>query len=298
MSTSRGRVHASTLDAEGAELGDAHLARWLDELLPPGPCLVWAGGMTLAAVLAGDRRRPVLLVEPRAADLEDAGRRIRPGVRLTGVEALDAGQPFASAVIVAGADDDLELVLRSLLDGPADRSPDRPPLDEPVVAVVAEPTGVATVLTALERWGRPAVVARQHLRLASTLGIDGGAAPAECLEPRDGEATAVVIVSGSVPLASAPEGSVLVGPDAGPTRAWAEAEWVRQSIRQVDAELRAVDAVRLEELEARLQEAEQRRHELEAYADGLERRVADLEGSTSWRVTAPMRWVSDRTRRS
>ena len=59
----------------------------------------------------------------------------------------------------------------------------------------------------------------------------------------------------------------------------------------------AEDAVRLADLTERTTTAERRVDELEVHVEGLQRRIHDLEASTSWRVTAPLRWASERARR-
>jgi hypothetical protein len=281
-STRAGEEPSSTLDAEAAEVGQAHLARWLDELLPPGPCLVWAGGTTLAAVLATDRRRSVLLVEPHAGEREEASRRSRPGVALGGPDAVGDGMTFDSGVIVADADGDAGVVER--LVGGA--------LRDAVVAVVADPADATWVVPALEAAGRRPTTVGQHLRLASVVVADDHPLPAGWLGLTEGEPDAVIVLDGADA-----HPSILIGRDAGPTPSWADLDWLRRSIREVDAELRAVDAVRLGHLEAQLTAAEQQRAELEARVASLQQRIAELEGSTSWRVTAPLRWVSDRTTR-
>src|SRR5688572_6033138 len=98
MPSARPDAPPPTVDAEMAELGRAHLARWLDEVLPPGPCLVWAGGTSLASLLAADGRRAVLLIEPATADLEAATRRGSPGVALGGPDHVHEYKRFDSAV--------------------------------------------------------------------------------------------------------------------------------------------------------------------------------------------------------
>jgi hypothetical protein len=271
-----------TVDAEAAELGRAHVARWLDEVLPSGSCLVWAGGVTLASVLATDGRRAVLLVEPAVGDLEEATRRPRVGVTLGGADALDPGDRYASGVIVAGRGP-LAPLLDRVLDGP---------LRDAVVAVVVDPAGRDEVVAALEAAGRPSVTVPQHLRLASTLGSHDAPLPAATLGGPQDEPMTLIVLTGAVPAPS-----VLVGSDAGPTRSWADVEWVQRCIRDVDAELRAVDAVRIDELEAEATAAARREHDLEVNVDGLQRRIDDLEASTSWRLTAGLRWASDRARR-
>jgi hypothetical protein len=282
-STKAGEESPSTLAAEATELGQAHLARWLDELLPPGPCLVWAGGMTLAAVLAADRRRPVLLVEPRERAREDSARRPRPGVTSGGADAVADGMRFDSGVIVAGADAAVPLIEQLVVGA----------LRDATVAVVVEPGQVDRVVAALEAMDRRPTAVRQHLRLASTLGADDRPASSQCLSPAEDQPSTVVVLVGVEALPS-----VLVGRDAGPTRAWAEVEWVRRSIRELDAELQAVDRARIDELEAQVAGAAQRLAELEARAAGLQQRIAEVEGSTSWRMTAPLRRLSDRVKRS
>lgn len=280
-STRAGGEPSSTFDDEVSEVGQAHLARWLDEQLPPGPCLVWGGGMTLAAVLATDRRRSVLLVEPHARAREEASRRSRPGVALGGADAVDEGLTFDSGVIVARPDQAsvVEQLLAGALRGAA-------------VAVVVDPADADQVVAALEASDRRPTTVRQHLRLASVVGADDRPLPADWLGLTEGEPDTVIVLDGAET-----HPSVLIGRDAGPTPAWADLDWLRRSIREVDAELRAVDAVRLGELEEQLTAAEHRRAELEARAASLQQRIAELEASTSWRVTAPLRWVSDRTTR-
>ncbi len=270
----------STLAAEGRELAQAHLARWLDELLPPGPCLVWAGGVTLAAVLAADRRRTVLLVEPRTADVEEATRQARAGVMVRGADAIADGRRFASAVIMAGTDAGSESALWSSVVDAA-------------VAVVSDARSAEAVAARLEAVGRRSIVVRQHIRLSSTLDSDGVADYVDRLPGTGAEEAATVIVLAGVEARP----SVLIGPDAGPSRWGAELDDLRQSIRQVDEELHADHVVRINELEAKVSEAGVRYRALETHAVGLQQRIDDLEGSTSWRLTTPLRWVADRARR-
>ena len=279
-SSPSGAEPTTTLAAEGRELVQAHLARWLDERLPPGPCLVWAGGVTLASVLAADRRRTVLLVEPRAADREAVTRQACAGVIVRDAEAIDDDERFASAVIVAGADAGAEAAPWAAVGDAA-------------VAVVADPSAAEAVVTRLEADGRHPVVVHQHVRLSSTLGADGLAGDVHRLAGSDpGDAATVLVLAG---VDAQP--SVLIGPAAGPSRWGSELDELRRSIRQVDQELHAEHVVRIAELEAEVRNAGVRHGALETHAEGLQQRIDDLEGSTSWRLTRPLRWVSDRARR-
>lgn len=269
-----------TVDAEATELAGAHLARWLDDLLPPGPCLVWAGGVTLASALATDGRRAVLLVEPRPAALEAAARTPRAGVTLA--EAPADGLRFVSAVVIADPDAP-EAGLDPLLRGP---------LEDAAVAVVTDPTGARAVSACLVAGGRTATTVDQHVRLASTIGTDDRPQIARSLGAPADAPDAVVVLAG---IDGRP--SVLVGSDAGPSRRWGQVEWVRHSLRDVDVELRADDTTRIEALEEEVDHGARRAEELEVHIDGLQRRIDDLEGSTSWRLSAPLRWLSDRATR-
>jgi len=245
----------------------------------------------LASVLAADRRRTVLLVEPAPGDLEEATRQARAGVGLGGPEDVTDQSRFVSGVVIAGSDDLGPLLPRLLLGA----------LSEAVIAIVTDARHADSVAAVLLASGRPATAIPQHLRLASTLGTDHPSTMADELSllGRDHDPTAVVVLAG---IEARP--SVFLGRDAGPARQWAEADWVRQSMRRVDAELRADDAVRIDELTSDLAESERQRQELDQqhrelaqHAAGLQGRIRDLEASTSWRLTVPLRWISDRVKR-
>lgn len=433
-------MEPGTIAAELDDLSRAHLAQWLDATLPPGPCLVWAGGMTCAAVLAADERRAVLLVEPRPADLETAARRPRPGVALGGPDALATHERFASAVIVDRAPIDprvppepaapshgavaspgptaLSAADHRSTDRPGSTGPpspgespasapgepvtDRPPangqgraaggaladprqsadpaatgalpdpggsahpaaaadghvrvvdaadvavgvlgvldapaLDQAVVVVIATPARAEVIRARLEQRGEgPGALLRvlhQDVRLASTIEpaeLDGPAGPTTPVTtPAATPVTTLLITGPNSPGSSGTAGTrsdssetvrvgsthragqgalgrhddlaagppaVRLGPDAGPARWWADQEALRATLRSLDEELRSEGAERIRALTDDLEAAERRVAELTAHTDGLQRRIDDLEASTSWRVSAPLRWVADRARR-
>ena len=190
----------------------------------------------------GARRRPAPSRPAGRAPRRRSGGRRPPqpgrGRRSPASKRLDAGQRVAARVIVAAPTMISSVVRRSLLDGPTAHP--TAPLDEPVVAVVAEPTAVAAVLHRTRATGPTAVVARQHLRASRR--------PSASMEvPRRPSAsslatarpTAVVIVSGSCHRHRRHEDPCWWVRTRSDAARVGDVEWVRRSIRQVDAELRA-----------------------------------------------------------
>jgi hypothetical protein len=293
-----------------ADLAAEHRIRWLAAVLPEGPCVVVAGGASLASALAADGRRAVVLVERSAARAEVASRTVAPGVRILhgALDAIDlAPRSFAGAVVVLTPAYDCVTTVEAaddLVDG------------QGVIAVVAPPSLAVRARAALERTPRTLTSLEQIVRAASCIGVDdapvvagnwAGTSPAA--------AEAVVLIAGT---AGAP--SALLGPDTGPTTLRASVDDLVNGATAAHTRARSAerDAARVADVRRLLLEAEQAidavpelqagldatrarlvRYEAElgdanARASAHAARVEELLASTSWNVTAPMRWLSEK----
>jgi hypothetical protein len=300
-----------------ADLAAEHRARWLGSVLPEGPCLLVAGGALLASALAADGRRAVVLVERTAARVEVASRSVAPGVRIVhgSVDRVDLGPAtFASAVVLLSPAHDSVTEVQAagdLVDG------------QGAIAVVAAPGLAARARAALEGTGRTVSSFEQLVRAASCIGV--GEAPVlagSWAATSPAAAEAVVLIAGA---AGAP--SALLGPDTGPTTLRAGLEELVNGVTAAETRARSAerDAGRVADVRRLLLDAEQAvdvvpglharldatRAELDATREHVVRldvelaaanarasahaaRVQELVASTSWNVTAPMRWLSDR----
>jgi hypothetical protein len=248
-------------------------------VLPRGSCVLWGGGPTLATVLAADRRS-VLLIEPRIGDREEAARRAGPGVLVQGPDALDDDTTADSVVVIAGTEgpSGLEAVLA------------RPVGRTAALAVVTDADGEAAVSGALQAAGREVLVARNHLRMASTLAFSEPEPTTSPLVRSLGDGAgfepSAVVVLASVDVAP----SVAIGADAGPAAWWSDTLALQHTLEELDEQLTASHVTRERELEQALADVEQRWHD-------AEQRLAALLASTSWRVTGPLRRASDIVKR-
>lgn len=285
---------AAPFSAELDDLAHTHLATWLAEVLPTGPCLVWGGGPSLASVLTAAGDRTVLLVEPTTAGAEHASRHLSPGVRaqpppsgsLTRSDDLPGRGSYASAFVLLTADGDAHELVTSIAGHLA---------SDAAIAVRAAPGTGADVLATLEGLGWEAAVVHQEIRSASCLALQNHEfthppAPAHHLpgiEPRTIEAD--IVLAGTVATPS-----VLLGGDASPERWWQDREDLVTHLRSMDQQLLTDDMRRIEELEAALSAT---RADAEQQATESAQRIEELLGSTSWRMTAPVRRVSQALRR-
>jgi hypothetical protein len=270
-------VDETTIAAELDDLLGAHQASWLSEVLPAGSCLVWAGGPTLAAVLAADATRTVLLIEPEERALEGALRLASSGTQVRGPGALGDLADFASVVVALHGHPDPRELLEPIL---ARHRADAP------VAVIASPEAAPAVLEALAADGRSGSIVAQHLRLSSSIALGSEAVQVQGLEGSQHASPAAVIVVSEIE----PAPSVLLGRDAGPTQWWTDVDRVHATLHRLDLELRTAEVVRIDELDAALTEAN-------ALASERMDRIHELLASTSWRLSAPVRWVIDAKRR-
>jgi len=296
-----------------ADLAAEHRARWLAAVLPHGPCMVVAGGAALASTLAADSRRAVVLVEHNAARVEVASRVVAPGVRVLhgSPHEIDLARgSFASAVVV----------LSSAYGGvtAVDTADDLVARDG-AIAVVAAPRLAADAGAALRRTGRTVTAFDQVVRAVSCIGVSEAPVVADAWAATSPAATeGVVLIAGA---AGAP--SALLGPDTGPTTLRASIDDLVNGVTAAHTRARRAerDAARAGDVRRLLLEAEQAidsvpdlhagldacRAELVRYdaelaaanarASAHAMRVEELLASTSWKVTAPMRRLSDRIHR-
>jgi hypothetical protein len=296
-----------------ADLAAEHRARWLAAALPEGPCMVVAGGAALASTLAADGRRAVVLVERSPARVEVASRIVAPGVRVLhgAPDELDLARgSFAGAVVV----------LSPAYDGvTAVDAADELVARDGAIAVVAAPRQAADAGAALGRTGRTITSFDQLVRAASCIGV--GEAP---VAAGTWAATTPATIEAVVLLAGAEGGpSALLGPDTGPTTLRASVDDLVNGVTAAHTRARRAerDAARIGDVRRLLLEAEQAidsvpdlrarldatRAELARYdaelaaanarASAHAMRVQELLTSTSWKVTAPVRWLSDRIHR-
>jgi hypothetical protein len=316
-------THAGAL----VDLAAEHRARWLATVLPEGPCLLVAGGALLASALAADGRRAVVLVERSAARVEVASRTVSPGVRILhgALDRVDlAPATFASAVVVASPAYDCVAAVEA-----ADDLVSR----HGAIAVVAAPRLAARAQSALERTGRTTSSFDQRVRAASCIGVgESPVVAGTSATTVPAAAEDVVLIAG---VAGVP--SALLGPDTGPTTLRASVDGLVNGVTAAHTRARSAerDAARVGDVRRLLLEAEQAidvvpdlharldatradldatRADLDATRADLVRleaelatanarasanatRVEELLASTSWNVTAPMRWLSDRIHR-
>jgi hypothetical protein len=268
-----------------ADLAAAHRMAWLAQVLPPGPCLVWAGGPSLAAALAGDGSRTVLLLEPTARGAERALAEGAPGVTVrhapdvASSPALD-GAGFASLVVVLAPDDDPRRLLPPLVERSHQRG---------AIAVVDRHGRWQAALDVLRGLGRAPDVVHQAVRTASCIAVADDpvtATPETSLAPDASDA--VLLVDGL-----SPDPSVLLGDAAGPP-AWTQsADEAVAALRRFDEQVRTEQIARIRELEAALAAADAERAAAQHVADDRGLQIDALLSSTSWRISAPARWASD-----
>lgn len=313
-----------------ADLAAEHRARWLGTALPDGPCLVVAGGALLASALAADGRRPVVLVERTAARVELALRTVAPGVRVVhgALDRIDlAPATFTSAVVilspacdcvtdVQAADD---LVGRhgaiAVVAAPRLAARARTALERTGRAVssfeqllrAASCIGVGEAPVVAGSWAATSPAAAEAaVLIAGTVGV-----PSALLGPDTGPTTLraidelvdeVTAADGRAPsverdtarvadvrrlvLEAEQAIDVVLGLHSRLDATRADLDATRADLDATRADLDATCA-QLARLDAELAAAKAR-------ASALTTRVDELLASSSWNVTAPMRWLSDR----
>lgn len=275
--------------------------------------MVVAGGAALASVLAADGGRAVVLVERSAARVEVASRIVAAGVRVLhgAPDELDlARASFASAVVVLSPAYDAVTAVEAADDLVA---------RDGAIAIVAAPRLADDAGAALGRTGRTVTSFDQLVRAASCIGVGEAPVVAGTWAATSPAATeAVVLIAGAVGAPSA-----LLGPDTGPTTLRASIDDLVNGVTAAHTRARRAerDAARVGDVRRLLLEAEQAidsvpdlharldasRAELVRYdaelaaanarASAHAMRVEELLTSTSWRLTAPVRWLSDRIHR-
>jgi hypothetical protein len=313
-----------------ADLAVEHRARWLGTVLPDGPCLVVAGGALLASALAADGRRPVVLVERTAARVELALRTVAPGVRIVhgALDRIDlAPATFASAVVIlspacdsvtdvqavddlVGRQADLAVVAAPRLAARARAALERTgravsSFEQLVRAASCIGVGEAPVLAGSWAATSPAA-AEATVLVAGTVGV-----PSALLGPDTGPTTlrAIDDLVDGVTSADGRAGSAErdAARVADVRRLVLEAEQAIDMVpglhSRLDATRADLDATRadldatradLDATRARLVRLDAELATAKACASALATRVDELLSSTSWNVTAPMRWLSDR----
>lgn len=278
------------------DLALSHRAAWLADVLPPGPCLLWGVDVSLATTLAADGTRTVLLLERTEAGVEAAAHGLGSGVAVRHAPAVDTGDSgstadpgplpdgLASAVIDTTSDHEPAAQVGTLLGRLADST---------ALVVVTAPGGGAAMAAELDARGRPGSVHVQELRTASCIAVghDPDVVPGlgELL-PADAQVD--VVLAGV-----APQPSVLLGGDAGPAVGLRSRDELVAELRDLDEQIGRAETLRVHELEADLATEQAARAELERALATRDGHIAELLGSTSWRLTAPVRWVSDTVRR-
>lgn len=276
---------AAPFEAELVDLAAEHRMAWLADLLPSGPCMLWAGGPSAAATIAADGSRTTLLLEPTERATEVALAHGAPGVIVQHAP-TDVGGPtiarqgFASVVVMSREEDDLGTLLPCLLAHALARC---------AVVVVDRHGHADLAMEVLRGSGRDPSVVRQVLRSASCIEVDDQPVtirPETATRPITDEAVFVVVGVTSEP-------SVLLGGDAGPARWLGDATAAIVSLRSFDEQIGTVDVRRIHELERALADAEHTSAELGRLATDRADQIEALLGSTSWRISAPARWASD-----
>lgn len=266
-------------------LAAAHRMTWLAHVLPPGACLLWAGGPSLAAAIAGDGSRTVLLLEPTVRGTERALAEGAPGVvvrHAPHVRSTPAAEPgeFASLVVVPTADDHLADLLPPLVERLHPRG---------AIAVVDEHGAWQEAVDLLRRLDREPAVVHQAVRAASCIAVTDepvSATPETALAP-DTDST-VLVLDG---LAVAP--SVLLGGPAGPPTWTDDATEAVAALRRFDEQVVEERVARIRELETALAAEQAERAAAQHQADDRALQIDALLSSTSWRMSAPARRASD-----
>lgn len=269
-----------------ADLASAHRMTWLAQVLPPGACLMWAGGPSLAAAVATDGSRTVLLLEPAPGGAERALAQGAPGVSVGDarsprqIAATDAG-PFASLVVALDEQDDPTEVLPPLVAAVHERG---------AIAILHPGSTWPDTVAVLRGLGRHAAVVRHSIRVASCLGVRDEPVPAvpDAALHADSDDAFVVITDG---LPEDP--SVLLGGPAGPPAWVADADQAIDVLRRFDEQVSAERLARVRALEGALAETEAALAAVRLEADDLARQLDAVLTSTSWRLSAPGRWASD-----
>lgn len=269
-----------------ADLATAHRMVWLAQVLPPGACLMWACGPSLAAAVAGDGSRTVLLLEPAPGGAERALAQGAPGVSVRDAQAYgrtsqNGAEPFASLVVALDEHDDPAEVLPGLLGRLHRRG---------AIAVVHEGDTWPDTLELLQGAGRRPSIVHQGMRVASCIGVGDDlvtAVPDASLHV-DADDPFVIVTDGLLA-----EPSVLLGGPARPP-VWAtDAEEAVDTLRRFDEQVSAERLTRVRELEGALAAVEADLAAAHLESRDLALQLEAVLTSTSWRLSAPGRWASD-----
>lgn len=287
-----GHSIAPTFVRELDDLAASHLAVWLAAILPPGPALLWCCERQVAATLAHDGRRPVVLLEQREGAVAEALRLGAPGVRVVNA-------PAGAAIV------DLEMGGFTGLVVSCDRLPDDGgavlsqlvalSTDDSVICLVADSGIDPSVVAAL---GRAPSSLEQVVAACSWIGHDS-IPPGEELvagvrqvgDPAGRTPRRHLVVAGLDAGTSA--SSVLLGDDQG-LAAWQSGlTQMTETVVGLDHLVGEQHAQRITSLERSLADAEKGRAAAEQSTAVLAAHIELIHRSTSWRITRPLRSLRD-----
>jgi hypothetical protein len=289
-----GQSIAPTFVRELDDLAASHLAVWLAAVLPPGPALLWCCERHVAATLAHEGRRPVVLLEQREGAVAEALRLGVPGVRVvhapasTEIDLTDLEMGGFTGVVVScdRLPDDGGAVLSQLVALGTDDS---------VICLVADDGIDPSVVAAL---GRASIALEQVVAACSWIG-PGSIPPGEELvarvrqvgDPAGRTPRRHLVVGGPGAGAGAP--SVLLGDDQG-LAAWQSGLMqMTETVVRLDHLVGDEHAQRIAALERSLADANERRGDAERTAAALAAHIELIHRSTSWRITQPLRSLRD-----
>ncbi|MGQ0832704.1 MAG: hypothetical protein ACT4OV_13610 [Microthrixaceae bacterium] len=298
MASSESVIERPTFARELDALAEAHRAAWLASVLPAGPALTWSVGRAIAAALCTDGSRGVVALEPLEAVAADVMRRGSAGLRVLHAAGPRPSVPDLAGLgltgfrsIVVAADDALELaIVLPQLVAAAEAGC--------TVCVIDPPDPDAAVEMLADNGLEGAVVHVQRVLAASHI-APRAQSPAPATvdgDVRDIEAERVLVTCG-IAQAERDASSVRLGHPTGTTSWRTGVDQMAASLARIDRTVGDLHAARVVELEAALDVAQHRNDLAQQETAAWAERVELLRRSTSWRVTAPLRRVTDLLRR-